>query len=45
MPLVTLVDVNAICTAAELGEVPGLGMRQIHHLESDGVLKRARAVN
>lgn len=42
MPVVTLVDVNAICTAAQLGKVLGLGTRQIHHLDREGVLKRAR---
>lgn len=42
MPVVTLLDVNAICTATQLGQVLGLGTRQIRHLESEGVLKQAR---
>jgi hypothetical protein len=43
MPVVTLGDVNAICTAAQLGKVLGPGMRQIDHLEREEVLKRARS--
>ena len=43
MSVVELVNANAICTARQLGEVLGLSMRQIHHLEGEGVLKQSRS--
>src|SRR5262245_53777964 len=42
MPNVELADANAICTARQLGDVLGLTVRQVHHLQTEGILRKAR---
>ena len=42
MPNVELVDTNAICSARQLSDVLGLTVRQVHHLQTEGILRKAR---
>jgi phage terminase Nu1 subunit (DNA packaging protein) len=42
MPVVALNDTSALCTSKQLADVLGLTARQVDHLRTEGILRKAR---